>query len=257
MTPKHFSFLLICVICVICGQKKITAQDPASANPEPGTPNAEPDYYTFGEASTDGIGKFYMGREIAQVVGHGAIRWLERPEREREELPDKVVENMDLAEDHVVADIGAGSGYFTFRVAGKVPKGKAIAVDINEKMLEFVAERSRELGIANVETCLGAIDDTKLPPGTIDLAFMVDAYHEFSHPREMMESIVRGLKPGGRVIWIEYRKEDINVPIKPLHKMSQVQVKKEAAAVGLEHLETRDFLPSQHFMIFRKGAAGR
>lgn len=226
----------------------LRAQDPAAENPEP-------DHYTTGEPTRDGIGKFYMGREIAQVVGHGAIRWLERPEREREELPGKVVENMDLEPDHVVADIGAGSGYFTFRVAEKVPKGKALAVDINEKMLEYVAERARERGVDNIDTHLGAIDDTRLPENTVDLAFMVDAYHEFSHPREMMESIVLALKPGGRVIWIEYRKEDVTVPIKPLHKMSQAQVKKEAAAVGLEHVETRDFLPSQHFMIFRKPAA--
>ena len=159
---------------------------------------------------------------------------------------------MDLEEDHVVADIGAGSGYFTFRVAKQVPKGKAIAIDINEKMLKFIDERAIEHAINNVETLQGTIEDTKLPANSIDLAFMVDAYHEFSHPREMIESIVLGLKPGGRIIQIEYRKEDITVPIKPLHKMTQDQVKKEAAAVGLKHVETRDFLPSQHFMIFQK-----
>ncbi len=232
--------------------KQITAKDPAPNHREPGTENRESSHYTQREPTRDGIGKVYMGREIAKVVGHGAIRWLERPEREREELPGKVVENMELKPGHTVADIGAGSGYFTFRVAKKVPEGKAIAVDINEKMLAFIEEREKELGMKNIETHHGTIEDTKLPEDTVDLAFMVDAYHEFSHPREMMESIVEAIKPGGRVIWIEYRKEDPTVAIKPLHKMTQAQVKKEAAAVGLTHLETRDFLPSQHFMIFQK-----
>ncbi len=211
-----------------------------------------PDHYTLGKRSRDGIGKFYMGREISQVVGHAAIRWLERPEREREELPDKVVTNLELRPGDTVADVGAGSGYFTFRMAEKVPEGRVIAVDIQEAMLNFIGLRAKSKGVENVETLKGEVDDTRLPEGEVDVVLMVDAYHEFSHPREMMESIVEGLKPGGRVVLIEYRGEDPNVPIKPLHKMTQAQVKKEMDAVGLTWKETRDFLPSQHFMVFEK-----
>ncbi len=208
--------------------------------------------YTRKVPSRDGTGKVYLGREMAQVVGHGAVRWLERPEREREELPKAVIENMELKTTDTVADIGAGSGYFTFRMAPVVTGGKVIAVDIQQEMLDFIEGRKEETGHQNVVTLLGEVDDTRLPKGEVDAVLMVDAYHEFSHPWEMMTSIVKGLKPGGRVILIEYRGEDPTVAIKPLHKMTQRQAIREMAAVGLEHVETRDFLPSQHFMIFRK-----
>lgn len=211
--------------------------------------------YSQKTPSRDGIGKVYMGRELSQVVGHGAVRWLERPEREREELPSKVIENMELAPDAVVADIGAGSGYFTFRIAPEVPEGKVLAVDIQQEMLDFIEGRKKESGQENVDTVLGKVDDTQLPEAQVDAVLMVDAYHEFSHPWEMMVSIVKSLKTGGRVILIEYRGEDPTVPIKPLHKMTQRQAIKEMKEVGLEHVETRDFLPRQHFMIFRKSAA--
>ena len=212
----------------------------------------DPPHYTRKKPSRDGIGKVYMGREMSQVVGHMAVRWLERPEREREELPKEVIKNMELKPTDVVADIGAGSGYFTFRMAPEVPEGKVLAVDIQKPMLTFIENRKKETGLENVETLLGTIEDTRLPEGTVDAVLMVDAYHEFSHPREMMESIVKGLKKGGRVILIEYRGEDPTVPIKPLHKMTQKQAIKEMEAVGLKHRETRDFLPRQHFMIFEK-----
>lgn len=213
---------------------------------------AEPSHYTQKTASRDGIGKVYMGREISHVVGHGAIRWLERPEREREELPGKVIENLELKPTDVVADIGAGSGYFTFRMAEKLPEGKVFAVDIQDAMLNFINLRAKAKNLTNVVAHKGEIEDTQLPAGEIDLVLMVDAYHEFSHPREMMESIVKGLKPGGRVVFLEYRGEDPKVPIKPLHKMTQWQVKREMKAVGLDWVETRDFLPRQHFLVFTK-----
>ena len=193
-----------------------------------------------------------MGREISHVVGHGAIRWLERPEREREELPEEVVKNMDLRPTDVVADIGAGSGYFTFRIAPHVPEGKVLAVDIQEAMLNFITLRAGAKNLDHVVAHQGEIEDTKLPEGEVDVVLMVDAYHEFSHPREMMESIFKGLKPGGRVVLLEYRGEDPEVPIKPLHKMTEAQSKREMEAVGLVWKETRTFLPSQHFMVFEK-----
>lgn len=213
----------------------------------------EPAHYEQREPSADGIGKFYMGREIARVVGHAAIQWLEREGREAEELPDLVVRQMELQPGDVVADIGAGSGYFTFRVAAQVPRGKVYAVDIQPEMLNFVRLRAVAEKASQVIPHLGETASTRLPEAGIDLAFLVDAYHEFSHPREMMESVVRALRPGGRLILIEYRGEDPGVPIKPLHKMSQEQVKREMAAVGLRWKETRDFLPRQHFLVFEKG----
>lgn len=210
------------------------------------------DVYTRIRPTPDGTGKVYMGREIAQVMGHRAAGWLERPEREAEEKPRLLMENLDLEPDHLVADIGVGSGYFTFRLAERVPEGRVLAVDIQGEMLRIINRRERELGLTNVETILGKVDDPKLPEGEVDLVLMVDAYHEFSHPREMMEGIVSSLAEEGRVALVEYRGEDPAVNIKPLHKMTQDQAKKEMAAVGLEHVETINVLPLQHLMIFRK-----
>lgn len=241
------SFSLLSFLLLSLFVSPVLSQE-ESTSPEEG----ENPRYTQKEPSRDGTGKVYMGREMAQVVGHGAVRWLERPEREREELPGKVIDNMELKPTDVVADIGAGSGYFTFRMAPEVPEGKVLAVDIQQEMLDFIEGRKKETGHGNVETLLGKVDDTQLPEGEVDAVLMVDAYHEFSHPWEMMVSIVKGLKPGGRVIFLEYRGEDPTVAIKPLHKMTQRQVIKEMKVVGLEHVETRDFLPSQHFMVFRK-----
>jgi len=209
-------------------------------------------HYTEVPPSRDGIGKVYMGREISFVMGHRGVRWLERAERETTEFPDRVVENLELARDAVVADIGAGSGYFTFRIARRVPRGKVLAVDIQQEMLDVVEQRSVERGVTNVRTVLGAEDDPALEPGSIDVALMVDAYHEFSYPREMMLGIVRALRPGGRVVLVEYREEDPDVPILPLHKMTERQVRLELEAAGLEFVENRDFLPQQHFLVFRK-----
>ncbi len=162
------------------------------------------------------------------------------------------MEALALAAGDVVADVGAGSGYFSFRIASRVPRGKVLAVDLQPEMLAVVEARARERGVANVEPVLGTVTDPNLPSAAVDLAFMVDAYHEFSHPREMMEGIVRALKPGGRVVLVEYRGEDPSVPIKELHKMTEDQVRREMAAVGLAWRETLDFLPQQHVLVFEK-----
>ena len=193
-----------------------------------------------------------MGREISQVVSQHAIRWLERPDREEEERPSLVMENLELDPDDVVADIGAGSGYFTFLMAPLVPEGKVLAVDIQPEMLKFIEGRKKLEKAPNVETVLGTIEDVNLPDDSVDLVILVDAYHEFSHPREMAESIVEGLRPGGRLVFLEYRGEDPSVPIKPLHKMTVQQVQREMDVVGLEFVEVRNFLPIQHFIVFRK-----
>tara|TARA_R110000850_G_scaffold76640_7_gene166327 strand:+ start:1631 stop:2356 length:726 start_codon:yes stop_codon:yes gene_type:complete len=210
------------------------------------------EYYSQKEPSRDGTGKIYMGREISQVVSQHAIDWLERRGREGEEKPSLVLEQLGLEKTDVVADIGAGSGYFTFKIAPLVPEGKALAVDIQPEMLEFIEAKKERGGFSQVETVLSTIEDTRLPENSVDLAILVDAYHEFSHPREMGASIALGLKPGGRVVFLEYRGEDPNVPIKPLHKMTVKQVRREMEALGLEFVEVRDFLPIQHFIVFRK-----
>jgi ubiquinone/menaquinone biosynthesis C-methylase UbiE len=201
----------------------------------------------------DGIGKFYMGREIAQVMGHQGAAWLERSSRGIEEQPEMAIEALDLAANSVVADIGAGTGYFSFRLSPQVPQGKVYAVDVQPEMIDILNFLKQENQVTNVEPTLGSETDPQLPEGAIDLALMVDAYHEFAYPREMMTGVVRALKPGGQVVLLEYRGENPLIPIKGLHKMTQRQVKKEMAAVGLEWQETQDLLPQQHLMVFRKG----
>ena len=211
-----------------------------------------PGYIDAPERRTTGIGKFYMDREISFVMGHRAAGWLNRPERIREEMPDDVVANMGLESDHVVADIGAGSGYFSFRIADRVPSGKVLAVDIQPEMLQLIERQKTNTGVANIEGVLGQIDNPNLAPNSIDAAIMVDAYHEFSHPFEMINGIYDALRPGGRIFLLEYRGEDDSVPIRPLHKMTEEQVVKEMSIFGLEWTETLDFLPWQHMMIFTK-----
>ncbi len=211
-----------------------------------------PGYINAPERRTTGIGKFYMGREIAFVMGHQAADWLNRPGRIAEERPDEVVENMGLEPDHVVADIGAGSGYFSFRIAKLVPQGKVLAVDIQPEMLALIEEQKARDKVTNVEGVLGKVDDPNLPPNSIDAAIMVDAYHEFDHPFEMINGIYNALRPGGRIFLLEYRGEDPNVPIRPLHKMTEEQVVREMSVFGLDWTDTLDFLPWQHMMIFTK-----
>ena len=212
----------------------------------------ENSHYTNGSPSRDGIGKIYMGREISHVMGHLGAGWLERPERERQERTDLLIAGLSLSEDFVVADIGAGTGYFTFPVAARVPQGKVFAVDIQPEMLALMEQRKARENVDNVETVLGEADDPQLPDNEIDLAFIVDAYHEFSFPREMGERLKASLKPGGQLVLVEYRAEDPRVPIKRLHKMSEVQVKQEMTAIGLDWVRTESYLPQQHVLIFQK-----
>lgn len=212
-------------------------------------------HYTTGLPSRDGIGKFYMGREISHVMGHLGAGWLERPERERQERTDLLIAGLILSDDFVVADIGAGTGFFTFPIAQRVPKGKVFAVDIQPEMLARIARRKTLEKVVNVETVLGEQADPKLPKNQIDLAFIVDAYHEFSFPREMGERLKESLRPGGQLVLVEYRAEDPRVPIKRLHKMSEVQVKQEMAAIGLDWVRTDSYLPQQHVLVFQRPEA--
>lgn len=223
----------------------------APANPQAAPPEIT-NAYTSGPASPDGIGKFFHGREISKVMGHPAIGWLERDDREREEAPSRAIEALQLRPDAVIADIGAGSGYHAFRIAPKVPMGSVIAVDIQQEMLDFITKRSEELGVTNVKPHLGAIDDLKLPPASLDAAWMVDAYHEFSHPQEMLASLYKAMKPGGRVFLLEFRAEDPRVPIKPLHKMTEAQARLEFESAGFRFVSNLRPLPWQHFLVFSR-----
>lgn len=208
--------------------------------------------YRYGTPSRDGIGKFYEGREISHVMGHLGASWLERDSREREERPAVLVQALGLEPDDVVADIGAGTGYFSFRIARVVPQGRVLAVDVQPEMLTKLRTRAQASGVDNVEPVQGSITDPNLPANTVDLALMVDAYHEFSHPYEMMGSLYRAMKPGGRVVLVEYRGEDPAIPIKRLHKMTEAQAKKELAKVGFAHVKTSEVLPIQHILVFEK-----
>ena len=208
--------------------------------------------YTYGQASRDGIGKFYMGREISKVMGHLGASWLERPKREQEERTDLLVKGLNLKPSDTVADIGAGSGYFSFRMAKLVPQGQVFAVDISPQMIGIVRSKMAQEEVNNVVPVQSTIKQTKLPPNSVDAALIVDAYHEFSHPLEMATSILTSLKPGGKLILIEYRMEDPSVPIKLLHKMTEKQAKAEMKNAGFKWEKTLTMLPQQHFMIFRK-----
>jgi ubiquinone/menaquinone biosynthesis C-methylase UbiE len=228
-----------------------------TAEPAPEKSDDSERYEFREEHDLNGIGKFYFGREIAMVMGHQGIRWLEREEREEEEKLTLMVESLGLEPGMVVADIGAGSGVISAMIADRIgPDGTVLAVDIQQEMLDALAERCKKSGIANIKGILGTVQSPELEPASVDLAIMVDVYHEFDFPYEMLKEIAQSLKPGGRVIFVEYRKEDPLVPIKEVHKMSEAQVKREAdqPEFGLKWKETIDRLPRQHMIVFEREA---
>lgn len=228
------------------------AADTEATTQPPATPPAAPPY-EMRPASRDGIGKFFLGREIAHVMGHEGAAWLERPERMEEERPDLLHSLLELKPGQVVADIGAGTGYHSWRMARAVgATGRVYAVDIQPEMLAYLATNMPARGVSNVVGVLGTATDPRLPKEALDLVLMVDVYHEFDHPHEMLTAITRSLKPGGRVAFVEYRGEQVSVPIKPLHKMTEAQVRREASLQPLEWVETRRELPWQHVIFFRR-----
>jgi protein-L-isoaspartate O-methyltransferase len=240
MLFKNLSKLLIA--CLICWQ--IAA--PTS------TALIQSKYYSYRQPSFDGTGKYYMGREIAQVMGHQGSGWLERPDRATEEQPQKMIAALELKPTDVVADIGAGTGYISQLLARQVPEGKVLSVDIQPEMIALLQQRIKKSKTTNIQTQLGTEQSPELPVESIDLAIMVDAYHEFSYPHEMMVGIVAALKPGGRVVLAEYRGEDPQVFIKPHHKTTQKQIQYEMKDVGLKLIKNESVLPQQHLLFFGK-----
>ena len=209
--------------------------------------------YSRGVTSAGGTGKFYMGREIAGIMSFQNAAWLEREEREREERGELLMHEMALRPGMTVADIGAGSGYYTRRMARQVGSSGAVyAVDVQPEMLQMLAQLAKKEGLSNIRPVLGTAHDVKLPAGSLDLAIMVDVYHELEFPFELIQTLVAALKPGGRLVFVEYRAEDTSVPILPVHKMTEAQIRREAAQHALVYERTASTLPWQHVVIFRK-----
>ena len=213
----------------------------------------QPNKYRRIPPSADGIGKAYMGREIAGVMGWQGAAWLEREERQQEERGDLLLRELGLKPGMTVADVGAGTGYYARRMAPLVgSSGEVLAVDVQPEMIQMLTELAKKAGLSNIRPVLGALDNVKLADNSVDLAIMVDVYHELEFPFEVMQSLVRAIKPGGRVVFVEYRAEDARVPIKALHKMTEAQVRREAAQHALVYERTASTLPWQHVVIFRK-----
>lgn len=220
----------------------------------------EKDLYSYSPNDHDpnGIGKFYLGREIAHVMGYQGAPWLERTTREQEERLSLLPKALKLKPGMAIADIGAGSGVISVILADHIsPGGTLYAVDVQQEMLDLLNQKLKKAGVTNIKPVLGTQKSPGLKPASIDLAIMVDVYHEFEFPYEMMQEISRALKPKGRVVLVEYRKEDPAVPIKLVHKMSEAQAKKEVSRpdLNLKWKETIGILPRQHILVFEKTAA--
>lgn len=211
--------------------------------------------YTYIPASTDGIGKQYEGREIAHVMSAAGSEWLERNSRQEEENPQQAIDSMPLKSNSVVADIGAGTGYYTFRIADKIPTGKIYAVEVQNEMIAQLENKKRELHKENVVVVKGSETSANLPDNSVDLIIMVDVYHELAYPHEMLTSLYKSLKPSGKLLLLEYRLEDPSIPIKTLHKLSVMQANKELMANGFTLYQRKEFLPIQHYLLYEKAIA--
>ncbi|MDX5419060.1 MAG: class I SAM-dependent methyltransferase [Hymenobacteraceae bacterium] len=208
--------------------------------------------YTTKSPAPGGTGKVYMGREIAAIMTATGGSWLDRDTRQEEENSALTIENMKLQPNSVVADIGAGTGFYTFQIAPKVPNGKVYAVEVQDRFVNSLKERRQKLVAENVEVVKGGSQTINLPDNSVDIALMVDVYHELEYPREMLHAIYKALKPNGKLLLLEYRAEDPDVRIRELHKMTAAQVQKELEANGFKLQRREDFLPIQHFLLFEK-----
>ena len=243
MKLKMVLFVIVCSSCFAkCNSQQKTGS--LKSNTDTG--------YVFHNGSVDGIGKFYMGREIAHVMGASGSEWLERDERNKEENTQLAIEQINLPIDGVVADIGAGTGYYSFRLTAKVPKGKVYAVEVQDEMISYLKNRKALLKDSIVEIVKSTALSPNLPDNTVDLAIMVDVYHELEFPHEMLQAIRKALKPTGKILLLEYRGEDPAVPIKLLHKTTVAQLNRELMANGFQLNYKGDFLPIQHFLLYEK-----
>jgi len=218
---------------------------------EPPKASADPGY-SYKQPHPDGTGKQYMGREIAHVMSASGGSWLERSSRQQEEDAAAAIAKMPLLPNSEVADIGAGTGYYTFRIAARVPEGKVYAVEVQDAFIDALRARIQTTGVNNVTVVKGTEGSTNLPDGSVDLAIMVDVYHELAYPKELLAALYKCLKPNGRLLLLEYRGEDPSVPIKALHKMTAAQANKELKANAFLPECTESFLPIQHFLLYRK-----
>jgi ubiquinone/menaquinone biosynthesis C-methylase UbiE len=208
--------------------------------------------YTLKSGDPNGINKWYMGRQIAQVMSHFGIGWLEREEREQEEKTAQLMKNLAVQPGQVIADIGAGSGYHSSLLSKMVGNGKVYAVDVEPEMIAYLNERIKREGKKNIIPVLSTEKTVALPANSMDMMLLVDVYHEFSFPYEMAISMLEALKPDGKLVLVEFRAEDPNVPIKAIHKMSERQAVKEFKAAGFTFEKNTSNLPWQHCLIFRK-----
>ncbi len=221
----------------------------ACSQPKTATQNQ---VYQSKSATVDGTGKLYLGREIAPVMGAAGADWLERNNRQQEENTALAISKMPLTANSVVADIGAGTGYYTFRIAKKVPQGKVFAVEVQDEFVTYLNRTKKENGQQNVQVVKGTETSPNLPDASVDLAFMVDVYHELLYPHEVLQALRKALKPGGKLLLLEYRAEDPAIEIKELHKMSVKQANKELAANGFKIVQRNELLPIQHFLLYQK-----
>lgn len=251
MTPTHRYRRIAATLACLCTALTSTLLAQTAPTPQQ-TLTAPTSRYREAAASRDGIGKFYEGREIAQVMGFSGASWLDRPTRESEERTDLLVDELHLRANMTVADVGAGSGFLAKRMAPLVAPGAVYAVDVQPEMIALLKTLSQQPGMSHIVPIQATLTDTNLPADSVDLAILVDVYHELAFPYEVMSHLVRALKTGGRVVLVEYRGEDPSVPIKALHKMSDNQVRREMAAFPLQWERTSERLPIQHIFVFRK-----
>jgi ubiquinone/menaquinone biosynthesis C-methylase UbiE len=210
------------------------------------------DRYKIRAGDPNGINKWYIGRQIAHVMSHYGIDWLEREEREIEENTSLLLKNLVVKPGMVVADIGAGSGYHSALLSKMVGTGKVFAVDVEPEMIAYLNARIKQEKLSRIVPILSTEQKVPLPENTIDMMLLVDVYHEFSFPYEMALSMRAALKPGGKLVLVEFRAEDPTVPIKTIHKMSEAQAIKEFKAAGFAFDKNIDNLPWQHCMVFTK-----
>jgi len=238
---NHYNLLLLILLALsltACGQ---TNKDSKSE-----------ETYTFQKGDPNGIGKWYMGREIAHIMGYQGINWLERSDREKEENTSQLLMNMNIQPDDTIADVGAGSGYHTFKMAKLASEGFVYAVDIQPEMIQAISVKQSEQQVNNIQTIQGSEKSINLDENSVSKILLVDVYHEFNFPKEMIESMHKSLTSDGKIYLIEYKAEDESIPIKEIHKMSEKQAVKEFKASGFKLEQNIENLPWQHCLIFVK-----